>query len=96
MKQVEKAIETLIVSKAQTIVTLRDVNINGEIGKLTFKKYSTEQLGFTAYGLLPHERMFLIVERNGKDNITFEFMTKEEGNSIYKYVKDTREFNFDE
>lgn len=95
MKQVEKAVETLIVSKAQTIVTLRDVNINGENGKLTFKKYSTDQLGFTTYGLLPHERMFLVVERNDKDNITFEFMTKEEGNSLYKYVKETREFNFD-
>lgn len=94
MKVVEKEIETLIVSKSQIIVTLKSVLINGEIGTVTFRKYSTASLGMTYFGLLPFERYFIVAETDN-DKVTFE-CTKEEGNSCYKYIKDRREFNFDE
>ena len=94
MKEVEKDIETLIVSKSQIIVTLKDVLINDEIGTVTFRKYSTASLGMTSFGLLPFERYFIIAE-TAKDKVTFE-CTKDEGNSLYKYVKETRVFDFDE
>jgi hypothetical protein len=93
MKAVEKEIEVLIVNKSQIIVTLKDVLINDEIGTVTFRKYSTASLGMTSFGLLPFERYFIIAETSN-DKVTFE-CTKEEGNSLYKYVKDKREFNFD-
>ena len=94
MKVVDKEIETLIVSKSQIIVTLKDVRINGEIGTVTFRKYSTASLGMTSFGLLPFERYFIIAE-TASDKVTFE-CGKEEGNSIYKSVKETKEFSFDE
>lgn len=93
MREVEKEIETLIVSKSQIIVTLKDVRINDEIGTVTFRKYSTASLGMTSFGLLPFERYFIIAETSN-DKVTFE-CTKEEGNIIYKRIKETREFNFD-
>lgn len=93
MKEVERDIETLIVSKSQIIVALKGVRINGEIGTVTFRKYSTASLGMTSFGLLPFERYFIIAETSN-DKVTFE-CDKEEGNSLYKYVKETREFNFD-
>lgn len=93
MKEVDRDIETLILSKSQIIVTLKNVLINDDIGTVTFRKYSTASLGMTSFGLLPFERYFIIAETSN-DKVTFE-CTKEEGNSLYKYVKDTREFNFD-
>ena len=92
MKEVEKEIETLIVSKSQIIVTLKDVLINDEIGTVIFRKYSTASLGMTSFGLLPFERYFIVAE-TANDKVTFE-CTKEEGNSLYKYVKETRVFDF--
>lgn len=94
MKEVETEIETLIVNRSQIIVTLKNVLINGDIGTVTFRKYSTASTGMTSFGLLPFERYFIIAETTN-DKVTFE-CTKEEGNSLYKYVKDKREFNFDE
>ena len=94
MKEVEKEIEALIVNRSQIIVTLKDVLINDEIGTVTFRKYSTASLGMTSFGLLPFERYFIVAE-TANDKVTFE-CGKDEGNSIYKSVKETREFNFDD
>lgn len=94
MKQIETALKGLLIDKAKTVAVLKDVTINeDQIGQIIFKKFSTEE-SFTAYGLLAIERYFIIVKR-GFDEVYFE-CTKEEGNSLYKYVKETREFNFDE
>lgn len=94
MKQIETALKELLVDKAKTVAVLKDVTINeDEIGQIIFKKFSTEE-SFAAYCLLAIERYFIIVKR-GSDEVYFE-CTKEEGNSLYKYVKETREFNFDE
>jgi len=94
MKQIETALKGLLVDKATTVAVLKDVTINEDkIGQIIFKKFSTEE-SFAAYGLLAIERYFIIVKRCS-DEVYFE-CTKEEGNSCYKYIKETREFNFDE
>lgn len=94
MKLVSKEVKNLIVDKAKIITSIKNVNINGTIGTLVFRKFSTADIGFASFGYLPFERYFLEISRGTDNIITFEFMTKEEGNSLYTNVKESKEFNY--
>lgn len=95
MKLVSKEVKNLIVDKAKIITSLKNVNINGTIGTLIFRTFSTADTGFVSFGYLPFERYFLEINRGTDNIITFEFLTKQEGNSLYTYVKDTRCLSID-
>ena len=93
MKIVSKEVKMLIVSKAMTITAIKDVMVNGKPGFVLFKKFTTAN--FTDFGLLPCSRYFICVtDKDRNEIITFECVTKEEGNSLYKYVKESKELNY--